>query len=1019
MAKIRASVTWCLPVVLLLSLVLFTPASAGAQGGYFGRNKVQYRDFKFQVLKTEHFDIHFYPEEEAAARMAARLAERWYARISKILNHQLRGRQPLILYASAPHFWQTTTVEGEMGEGTGGVTEAYKRRIVLPLAGPIQLTDHVLGHELVHAFQYDITNTNVSSGNGGALNLPLWFIEGMAEYLSIGPVDAHTAMWMRESARRESLPEIDKLDDPRYFPYRYGHALWAYIGGRFGDEVIGDMLRAGGASRAGYAAAFEGVLQVDTKELSKEWHNALFQAYLPIAETTKMPGAVARPVIAKRRQGEINVSPELSPDGSKVIFFSERDLFSIDLYVADAKTGEVLRKVTDTATSAHTESLQFISSAGSWDRTSKKFVFPGIARGHSVLTIVDVERGKKEREVTVEGVDEVTNPTWSPDGNTIAFSGLVGGFTDLFLYDLNGGQLKRLTTDQFAELDPSWSPDGRTLAFSTDRFTTNLQTLVVGDLRLAILDVASGAVKPAGGFEKAKNISPQWTADGRSLYFVSDRGGVSNIYRMEFGGPTTQLTNLLTGASGITELSPALSVAQGRLVFSAYEDNGYTIYALETTEQLAGGEVQTLPIDAAVLPPRKAGAGPVYAAVTNETLGLPSEQAAAAPAEEYKPKLGLDFAGQPVVAVGVDPFGTYAAGGVSFVFSDMLGNHSLYTGVQATSRFDEIGGNVTYINRTHRWNWGVALDQTPYVYRTFQTGVAFPQGVPTYVEQEYRILQVDRSLTGLLSYPLSRAQRIDFSGGARQIGFSQDLTTRLYDYQTGQQLTEEEESLSDEPNLNLGEASAALVYDTSINGITSPIRGTRYRLEAAQTGGSLTFTGLTSDLRTYLMPVKPFTFALRGLFHGRYGTDAEDYRLPTLYLGYPGLVRGYDESSFESNECPVLDQNVSCPVFDQLLGSRVAIFNAEVRFPLWSVFGGSNFYGPLPVEMAVFADSGVAWGQNNSVQFGGSNKEPVSSVGVAMRVNLFGFAVGELDYVRPLDRPERGWLWQFNLMPGF
>jgi hypothetical protein len=69
--------------------------------------------------------------------------------------------------------------------------------------------------------------------------------------------------------------------------------------------------------------------------------------------------------------------------------------------------------------------------------------------------------------------------------------------------------------------------------------------------------------------------------------------------------------------------------------------------------------------------------------------------------------------------------------------------------------------------------------------------------------------------------------------------------------------------------------------------------------------------------------------------------------------------------------------------------------------------------------MAVFADGGVAWGQSNSTLFGGANKEPVASVGAAMRVNLFGFAVGEIDYVRPLDRPGKGWMWQFNLRPGF
>jgi Tol biopolymer transport system component len=999
-------------------VLLLLPALTSAQGGYFGRNKVQYREFDFKVLKTEHFDIYYYPEEEAAAKLASRMAERWYARLSQVLNHELRGRQPLVLYASSPHFWQTNTIQGEIGEGTGGVTEAYKRRIVLPFAGPLEATDHVLGHELVHAFQYDITNTNVSSNNAGALALPLWFIEGMAEYLSIGPVDTQTAMWMREAARREELPDIDDLDDPRYFPYRYGHAFWAYVGGRFGDRVVGDMLRAGAGRNGGPETAIEGILNVKVDELSKEWQAAIIKAYRPLAEATKMPGEIARQVIKKRRDREINVSPEISPDGSRIMFFSERDLFSIDLFLADAKTGEVIRRITDTATDAHMESLQFLSSAGSWDRAGKRFVFPGINKGTPVLTIVDVDRGRTERQIRIPDVHEILNPAWSPDGRQIAFSGLLGGFNDLFLYDLEASKLRRLTDDPFAELDPAWSPDGRQIAYSTDKFTTNLQTIESGHLRLAILDVASGEARNAGGFDGVKNISPQWTADGRSLYFLSDRQGITNIYRLDLNGGTTQLTNLLGGVSGITALSPALSAADGRVVFSAYEEDGYTVYALETPTQLAGATMQELPIDAAVLPPRRAGEGPVHTLLENESVGLPAATATP-PAEEYKPKLSLDFAGQPAVGVGVDPFGTYAAGGVSFVFSDMLGNHTLATGAQISSRFDEFGGSLVYLNRSKRWNWGAALDQTPYVSRAFQAGIVNEGGQALYLEREFRILQMDRSASGVISYPFSRAHRVEFSGGFRQIGFTQDVTDRLYDPVTGQQLTEETSDAGSEPNLNFGETSAALVWDTSIQGITSPIRGSRYRVEFLQTAGSLTYSGALGDFRTYMMPVKPFTIALRGMYYGRFGQDAEDFRLPTLYLGYPGLVRGYDSGSFESFECGVQPDG-SCPAFDQLVGSRVAIANAELRFPLWGLFKRDSFYGPLPIEMAVFTDAGMAWGDNERLGvLDLGNREPVVSVGAAMRVNLFGFAVAEIDYVRALDRPGKGWMWQFNLMPGF
>ena len=712
-------------VVTALCVLLGLPAASLAQGGYFGRNKVQYREFDFKVLKTDHFDIYYYPEEEQAAKMASRMAERWYTRLSQLLNHQLTGRQPLILYASGSHFRQTNTVEGEMGEGTGGVTEAYKRRIVLPFAGPIEASDHVLGHELVHAFQYDITGTNVSSGSAGALALPLWFIEGMAEYLSIGPEDPLTAMWMREATRREQLPHIDKLDNPKYFPYRYGHALWAFIAGKYGDGAVGNMLRAAAGRDSTYDTAIKSVLQIDTKQLTTDWHNAEFEAFRPIAEATKMPASFARALITKEKQkGDLNVGPELSPDGSRLIYFSEKDLFSIDLFVADARTGEVIKKITNTATNSHYESLSFLTSAGAWDAAGKRFVFPGISKGEAVLTIVDVDRGRTEREIRLNDVHEVINPAWSPDGKQIAFSGLIGGFTDLYVYDLekdDKSALRRLTTDAYAEMDPAWSPDGKTVAFSTDRFTTNLETIKPGRPRLAIMDVATGAVKELGGFPNAKNISPQWAADGRSIYFLSDRQGITNIYRTEVdGGKTAQLTNMLTGASGVTALSPAMSFAGGRLVFSAYENDGYNIYALDTAEQLAGEPSVDLPRNAAILPPRRDAGGLVVEALQDATWGLPGTEVPVG--EPYKPKWGLDFAGQPSFGVGVDPFGTYATGGISLLFSDMLGNHVIGTAAQVSSRFDEFGGTLFYLNRTHRWNWGASIDQTPYVSRGYEAG---------------------------------------------------------------------------------------------------------------------------------------------------------------------------------------------------------------------------------------------------------------------------------------------------------
>ena len=489
----------------------------------------------------------------------------------------------------------------------------------------------------------------------------------------------------------------------------------------------------------------------------------------------------------------------------------------------------------------------------------------------------------------------------------------------------------------------------------------------------------------------------------------------------EGGEEPLQVTNLLTGVSGITAMSPALSVGGSRVVFSIYEGDSYNIYALDNDATTSGTALaRGLARDAGVLAPRTAAEGTVYGYLRAQTAGLPPASAEATyETTPYKPRLSLDFIGQPTVGVGVDSFGSYVGGGISAAFSDILGNHTVAGTLQLTNRFDEAGGSVVYLNRSHRWNWGAALDSTPYVQRGFGQGlVDAGNGQAALAEEELRIIQTDRGFAGIAAYPFSRAQRLEFTGGLRQISGKQDVTTRVFDLNTGQQLTEDRQTLSRFPTLNLGMVSSALVYDTSIFGAASPIRGSRYRLELDQTAGDLKYGSALADYRTYLMPVRPFTFAVRGMYYGRYGHDAESPLLTPVFLGYSELVRGYDYGSFRANECGI-SVDGSCPVIDKLFGSRMALANLELRFPLWGAFGGDNFYGPLPIELGVFTDAGAAWDRSGSLKLTGTDGKLVRSVGALVRANLLGFAIAEIDYVRPIDRPGRGWLWSFNLRPGF
>ena len=585
--------------------IVFAPQLAQAQ--YFGQNKVQFTTFDWHVIATTHFDVHYYGSERQAALDAARMAERSYARLSRILQHEWLEKKPLILYASNSDFNQTNTTGGDLGEGTGGFTDFARNRMVLPFTGSYDDFEHVLEHEMVHAFQYDI----FSHGHPGAglaaisaVNPSLWFMEGMAEYLSIGPVDPHTAMWMRDAAIHGHMPTIEQLTyDSRFFPYRFGHSLWAYVGQKWGDESVGAILQ--GATSGGVDQAFQRVLGITLDQLGDEWNEAVQNTYLPQVPTQERPRASARVVLNERNSGgQYHVSPQISPDGRQVVYMSERNFFFVDMYIADVATGKQVHKLVQSALNANFESLRFINSTGSWSPDGREFLFASKNRGEDVLNFLDVRRGRVTQRLRL-GFSGINNPSFSPDGQQVVFTGFVGGWSDLYIVDRNGQNLRRLTHDAYADLLPTWSPDGHRIAFTTDRGPdTDFQMLRFGNMRIAIYDLDGDSITVLNRMDEGKNVNPVWAPDGQSLAFISSRSGINNIFLYDFQTRDVyQLTRAYTGVAGITDLSPVISWARDadRMVGNYYEDGAYNVYVMDNPRSLKREPYRSDPAGAIVL----------------------------------------------------------------------------------------------------------------------------------------------------------------------------------------------------------------------------------------------------------------------------------------------------------------------------------------------------------------------------------------------------------------------------------
>ena len=959
-----------IPFFVVAALLLANPADAA----YFGKNKVQYKDFHWRVLETPHFAIHFYDREAPLVEDAARLAERSYDRLSATLQHEFSRRIPVILYASHSEFQQTNITESFIDAGTGGVTDIMRRRVFLPFTGSWGELEHVLTHELVHAFELDMLYDPKPSGdkvNPMAFSPPLWVMEGLAEYLSRSSPDPHTEMWVRDACLSGTLPSIETLAWVRDIRvYRLGQSIWTYFCAEYGDQQIGPLFQAMRKHKS-FEKAMEEITGASLSDFSDRWQTTMRRRHLPAIAAHEVAREFSTPVLTRRgERTSLLLGPALSPDGKRLAYVSDRSL-SHELWVRDLDGAPNDRCLVEGGTSSDFETLRFFSASTAWSPDGRVIAFPAQSRGEDALYLLDTRSGEVVRRLAF-GLDEVQTATFSPDGEELVFVGLLAGQSDLYRARCDGTGLRRLTDDRHTERDPQWSPDGRSIVYVTDEGPeTDLQALRFGRMHLALLDLESGERRDITPFATGKAVSPAWSGDGEFVAFVSDRDGVSNIYALHLPtGQVFRVTDAITGISGILPTSPALTWARTsrRLVFTVFGESGWDVYRIE--DPLAAFEpVEVEPGEIVALAPPPTAAtfelaaldpGAVTSAADGGAATDSVPQAAEFRIRDYKAKLSPDLSSLG----GVVGYDAGIAGQSRLQFTDLLGNHTLTVGLGIYGSIKESDLYLSWLDRSTRLNYSVSAFQFRRRYGVIGRGA----GVST-APQTYRGVQI------AALRPFDKFSRVEAS--LRVAG----VEGRFF---LGETAAEAESDPGIESMRTFLGPGLAYVHDSALWGYTGPIKGRRMRVSLEGGIGQLQYATLETDLRQYWNLQRSYTVAARF-----FGTTSHGSSPQTVYLGGAQSLRGYDYGS--------------------LIGNHALLASVEFRFPMLRHLG---LGWPLPLEFGqvqgvLFADAATAWDREifrttRALEGLSTGRRGLVSGGLGVRVNL-GAMVLKVDWAQLYD----------------
>ncbi len=846
-------------VALYVCAVLIGALAADSVQGqfYFGKNKVQYTHFDWQVMTTEHFRIYFYDAEAEIAKIGARLAEDAYRATAMKFNHEVERKIPLIIYSSPSYFSQTNIVPGLLPESVGGLTEFVKGRVVVPFHGSYYDFEHVIRHEVVHVFQFSKLDANIDRRHRFRYGMPpLWFIEGQAEFWS-KDWDSEADMIIKDMVLNNRLFTIPNLWQVRgsFFMYKLGESILHFIDSTYGSDKVLQIYENWHKGKS-FGEVLKITIGDDLETLSRKWEYSLKKRYFPELQEKGLPRMESERIT---REGYcVKAVPIRWDDGRGlrdwIVFMANRMGYT-GIYMKPLDGDEKsLRTLVKGERSSDFESLYLLRS-GIDANDSGLIIFSSKSKEKDVIYLYDLNEERVTRRFEFEDLVASRSPRFSPDGTRVVFCGVkVSGFSDLYILDLIDGSYELLTDDIYYNTDPTFSADGSEIIFTSDRSPDGPQ----GALNLFAMNLATGQIRQLT-FGKARDTAP--VDSDRGIYFSSDREGTFNLYLLDRDGRLTRQSTYVTGA-----LDPRLTADGKRLTYTGYQDLGFHIYEMETIAE-PEPVIQSM------------------AQVQSTWRPRVIDRKARNTAIKYDTDYSFDIAQS---SIGYDPvYGSI--GGFQAAISDVLGNRSVYFLLTNTAEtrdqlMESFNFGITYVNRERQLNWGLGAY---HLYDEY------------YNDFDYYYFQREAGLISLFSYPFSKFARVDFTTLARysnrELRFGRPSREAF-----------------------LVSNYISWVYDNSLWDFTGPLEGRRYNLTFGVTNSAEDLENVNrlamADIRHYFRLGRYSAFANRLFAYTSSGPEPR-----RIYFGGSWSFRGFDRRDFYNRNVLFASNELRFPLIDNLL----------------------------------------------------------------------------------------------------